>query len=264
MRTVALRLAYDGTDFSGWQTQAGGHSGHPKGQPRTVQGCLEAALARIHKRPVAVNAAGRTDAGVHAAGQVAAFDTDIESMEPERFLPALNSILPRDVRILESRPERPGFHARFDARARTYRYFFIPGRQVLPHESRYALHLRLRPDIALLNAYCRLLAGEMDCSIFAAAGDSSLVRGGSPCRNIHRALFLVQGDRLVFEIAANAFLWKMVRSVAGTLLHYEGLGTPPGELADIIASCDRKLAGPTIPPQGLFLWKVSYPVDVAG
>ena len=181
-------------------------------------------------------------------------------MEPERFVPALNGILPRDVRVLESREERPGFHARFDARVRSYRYFFIPGRRVLPHESRYALYLRRRPDIALLNAYCRLLAGEMDCSIFAAAGDSSLIRGGSPCRNIHRALFLVESDRLVFEIAANAFLWKMVRSVAGTLLHYEELGISPCELAGIIESGDRGLAGPTIPPQGLFLWKVGYAV----
>ncbi|MCL2194094.1 MAG: tRNA pseudouridine(38-40) synthase TruA [Treponema sp.] len=248
MQTVKLRLAYDGTDFCGWQRQTGAAAG------RSVQECIEIALARMHKHPVALTGAGRTDSGVHAAGQVAGFRTDIKNIEPCRFVPALNGLLPRDVRILEALPAIPDFHARFDASSRTYRYHFICGRQALPHENRYSLQLWRRPRIDLLNAYCRQLLGERDCSVFAAAGDSSKSRH----RYISRAVFFPEGDGLVFEISANAFLWKMVRSVAGTLLHYEERGTSPEFLREAIESGDRSLAGPTLPPQGLFLWKVDY------
>jgi tRNA pseudouridine38-40 synthase len=146
---------------------------------------------------------------------------------------------------------------------RTYRYFFIHGRRALPHESRYALQLWHSPRMELLNAYCRLLPGERDCSIFAGAGGSSSpLESSSPLRSCSRyiahAAFLTDGSRLVFEISANAFLWKMVRSIAGTFLHYEERGTLPETLGEIIASGRRECAGPTLPPQGLFLWKVDY------
>jgi len=252
MRTVKLTLAYDGTDFCGWQKQSQARGA--KAGPRSVQECVEAALARMHKHPVALTGAGRTDSGVHAAGQVAGFRSDIKNMEPGRFVPALNGLLPRDVRILEAVETIPDFHARFDASSRTYRYHFVCGRQALPHESRYALQTWHKPRIDVLNAYCRPLLGERDCSVFAAAGDSS--KSGS--RYISRAVFFQQGNGLVFEISANAFLWKMVRSVAGTLLHYEERGMPPEFMREILESGDRGLAGPTLPPQGLFLWKVDY------
>jgi len=245
MRTIKLLIAYDGTDFCGWQKQAG---------QRTVQAVIEAALEQIHKHPVTLTGSGRTDSGVHAAAQAAHFRTDIESIKPARFVPALNGLLPPDVRIIESRETRADFHARFDARMRTYRYFFICERQALPHESRYALQLWRIPRVDLLNAYCRLLIGERDCSIFAGSGDTSKSRS----RYIFHAAFLWEGCRLVFEISANAFLWNMVRSIAGTFLHYEESGTPPELLRDIIASGSRSRAGPTLPPQGLFLWKVDY------
>jgi tRNA pseudouridine38-40 synthase len=245
MRTIKLLIAYDGTDFCGWQRQAEG---------RSVQGVIEDALETMHGHPVALTGSGRTDSGVHAAGQAAHFHTGIESIEPGRFVPALNGLLPQDVRILDASEALADFHARFDARTRTYRYFFICGRQALPHESRYALQLWRRPRVDLLNAYCRLLIGERDCSIFAGAGDSSRSRS----RHISHAAFFAEGSRLVFEISANAFLWKMVRSVAGTFLHYEERGTPPELLRDIIAGGSREQAGPTLPPHGLFLWKVDY------
>jgi tRNA pseudouridine38-40 synthase len=246
MRTIKLIIAYDGTDFLGWQRQAG--------EARTVQAVIESALEKMHGHPVALTAAGRTDSGVHARGQAAGFQTDIESIKPHNFVPALNSLLPSDVRIMDSCEAAAGFHARFDARARLYRYFFIAGRQALPHESRYSLQLWRIPDIKMLNSYCRLLPGERDCAIFAGAGDASK----STWRNIFHAIFLVEGDQLIFEINANAFLLKMVRSVAGTFLHYEERAAAPAQLRDIIASGDRSLAGPTLPPQGLFLWKVEY------
>ena len=248
MRTIKLLIAYDGTDFCGWQRQDG---------QRTVQAVVESALAQMHHHPVAVIGAGRTDSGVHAAGQAACFQTSIESINPERFVPALNGLLPQDVRILEASEACAGFHARFDARSRTYRYYCICNRHALPHESRYAIQLWHYPDIALLNAYCRNILGERDCSLFAAAergGDSNKSRS----RYISRASFFIESDRLVFEISANAFLWKMVRSITGTFLHYEKQNTPPGQLCEIIASGDRSLAGPTLPPHGLFLWKVDY------
>jgi tRNA pseudouridine38-40 synthase len=246
MRTIKLIIAYDGTDFFGWQRQAG--------DARTVQAVVESALEKMHSHPVALAAAGRTDSGVHAKAQAASFQTDIESIKPCKFVPALNSLLPADVRIMDSSEAKENFHARFDARMRTYRYFFIVGRHALPQESRYALQLWRVPDINILNSYCRLLPGERDCAIFAGAGDASK----STWRNIIHATFLVEGDHLIFEISANAFLLKMVRSVAGTFLHYEERDAPPEQLRDIIASGDRNLAGPTLPPQGLFLWKVDY------
>jgi len=250
MRTIRLLVAYDGTDFCGWQRQ----EGQGASAPRTVQGVIEDALETMHGHPVAATGSGRTDSGVHAAGQVAHFCTDIASIPAPRFVQALNGLLSQDVRILEAAEATADFHARFDARTRTYRYFFVCGRHALPHESRYALQLWRHPRINLLNAYCRLLLGERDCSIFAAAGDTSKSRS----RYISHAAFFAEGSHLVFEISANAFLWKMVRSITGTFLHYEERATPPEQLRDIIASGSRDQAGPTLPPQGLFLWKVDY------
>jgi tRNA pseudouridine38-40 synthase len=261
MRTIKLLIAYDGTDFCGWQRQSPSAKDAPsKDGDRTVQGIIESALEQMHKHPLTLTGAGRTDSGVHAAGQVAHFCTDINNIQPERFVPALNGLLPPDVRILESSEAAADFHARFDARMRTYRYYFICGRQALPHESRYALQLWCYPRIDLLNAYCRLLPGERDCSIFAGAENIALLKEAGKSRNryISHAAFFTDGSRLVFEISANAFFWKMVRSIAGTFLHYEERATPPETLAEIIASGRRELAGPTLPPQGLFLWKVAY------
>jgi tRNA pseudouridine38-40 synthase len=286
MRTIKLLIAYDGTDFCGWQRQSTAKDLTQRREgaeedkkftysckisaplrlcerkiveSRTVQGVIEGALAQIHRHPVALTGAGRTDSGVHAVGQAAHFRTDIDSIQPPRFVPALNGLLPRDVRILAASEAVADFHARFDARARTYRYFFICGRPALPHESRYALQLWRIPRLDLLNAYCRLLLGERDCSIFAGAGDGGASAAcKSRSRYISHAAFFMEGSRLVFEISANAFLWKMVRSVAGTLLHYEERATPPEQLRDIIATGSRELAGPTLPPHGLFLWKVDY------
>ncbi|MDR1445065.1 MAG: tRNA pseudouridine(38-40) synthase TruA [Treponema sp.] len=245
-RNIRLLIAYDGTDFSGWQRQDGGR--------RTVQGVLEAALEKMHGARPSLTGSGRTDAGVHAAGQVANFYTSLKNIPAERFVPALNGLLPRDLRILEARETRPDFHARFDAKARTYRYYLVCGRAALPQELRYALHIRRRPRIERLNEYGRLLLGERDCSLFASPRDSSISRS----RHISRCLFFVRQDTLIFEITANAFLWKMVRSVLGTLLSFEERDLPPGTLSDALNRGSRRLAGPTLPGQGLFLWKIEY------
>jgi tRNA pseudouridine38-40 synthase len=243
-RNIKLLAAYDGTDFHGWQRQ----NFH-----RTVQGVIEEALEKIHGHSVNLTGCGRTDSGVHAAGQAANFFTDIDSIPSNRFTAALNSLLPHDVRILESCETSPGFHARFSAHSRTYRYHFL-SRPLMPHERRYNLCLHRFPRLDILNAYGHLILGETDCTIFAGAADT----GKSKHRYIYSSQFFIEGGRLIFEIRANAFLRNMVRSVAGTFLHYEEKDTPPEKLREIIASKERCLAGPTLPPQGLFLWKVEY------
>jgi tRNA pseudouridine38-40 synthase len=244
-RNIRLLIAYDGTDFAGWQRQEG---------TRTVQGEIEAALEKMHGKKIALTGSGRTDAGVHAAGQVANFYTEIRKMGADRFVPALNGLLPQDIRVLESAEAAGDFHARFDARRRTYRYRFICGRRGLPHENRYGLQLWRRPRIDTLNGYCRLLIGERDCSAFAGAGEA----GKSRSRYIFQAVFFPEGDGLVFEISANAFLWKMVRTLAGTLIQCEERGQGAEEFAAILASGRRDAAGPCLPPRGLFLWKIDY------
>jgi len=243
-RNIKLIIAYDGTDFCGWQRQE---------NDRTVQEEIENALEKMHGHPVNLSGSGRTDSGVHAAGQAANFHTDLRGINADRFAPALNSLIAHDVRVLNAEETDHDFHARFSAKSRLYRYQFA-ARDLLPHENRYHLKLYRQPRIDLLNAYGRLLLGETDCSIFAGAGDTSKSKN----RYVHRAYFYMDKDILIFEICANAFLRNMVRSTAGTFLHYAEKNTSPAELKKIIASGDRSLAGPTLPPQGLFLWYVDY------
>jgi tRNA pseudouridine38-40 synthase len=261
-RNVRLVLSYDGTDFGGWQRQD---------NARSAQGELEAALARVHGHPVPAIGAGRTDSGVHAMGQVANFYTDIASMEARRFLPALNRLLPRDLRVLSASEADFDFHSRYDARLRRYRYFVLCAEAPDPVRLRYAHWLRRRPDLGALNAMARCLLGEKDFTAFSSARDPSANR----CRYVHESSFRWEGELLVYEVAANAFLWRMVRSLVGSMLHYEAEGFRGGgaelyrsgpaaadrarsAMAEALASGDRSLAGPTAPAKGLFLWNVEY------
>lgn len=249
-RNIKLRVSYDGTHFLGWQRQSGSGTGNG----RTVQEEIEEALEKMHGHPVPLIGSGRTDSGVHAAGQVANFVTDIARIPADRFVPALNSLLKRDVRIIASEEAHSSFHARFDARARTYRFFLYCGAHPLAHELPYVWHLGRWPDVARLNRMASCLRGEIDCSAFTASGDQSLTRS----RFLYGAHFFPEGERLVFEISANAFLWKMVRSITGTLADLDARGSDPSEFRRILESRDRRKAGPTAPPQGLFLWDVRY------
>jgi tRNA pseudouridine38-40 synthase len=244
-RNVRLTLSYDGTDFGGWQRQ---------GNARSVQGELEDALARMHGHPVPVLGAGRTDAGVHAMGQVANFYTDIAGIAPERFLPALNKLLPRDIRVLSASEADFDFHSRYDARLRRYRYFILCSPSADAVRLRYAHHLRRRPDLASLNAAAALALGETDFTAFSSAKDASTNRS----RYVHESAFRWEGDLLVYQVAANAFLWRMVRSLVGSMLHYEARAAAAELMSTALASKDRSLAGPTAPARGLFLWNVEY------
>jgi tRNA pseudouridine38-40 synthase len=249
-RKIRLIIAYDGAGFSGWQRQEAA---------RTVQGCIEDALFKMHQRPVTLYGAGRTDAGVHAAAQCAHFSTGIASIPAARFVPALNAALPGDIRLRAAYDAPESFHARFSAHRRVYRYRIIAGGGLLPWEARYALAPRRTPDIARLQEYARLLRGELDCTLFASPSDPIFQRGSaSRFRFIENAVFFMEGCVLVFEIRANAFFRRMVRSIIGTLLSCEEKKMSAGDFAALLHGGSHADAGPTAPPNGLFLWQVIY------
>ncbi|MGA2547455.1 MAG: tRNA pseudouridine(38-40) synthase TruA [Rectinemataceae bacterium] len=246
-RNIRLILSYDGTDFGGWQRQK---------NARSAQGELEAALERMHGHGVPTVGAGRTDAGVHAMGQVANFYTDIASIEAGRFLPALNKLMPRDLRVLSASEADFDFHSRYDARLRRYRYFILCSPSPDPMRLRYCHYLRRRPSLKSLNAAAGRILGERDFTSFSSAKDES----ASPWRCVTESSFRWEGDFLVYEIAANAFLWRMVRSLVGSLLHYEAddAGGAAERVERVLRSRDRTLAGPTASARGLFLWNVEH------
>lgn len=248
-RPIRLVVSYDGSDFSGWQRQK---------NARSVQEEIEKALEKMHGHHVRLTGAGRTDAGVHALGQTAGFFTDIASIPARRFLPALNQLLPRDIRIVDACEAPRAFHARFDASLRRYRYFILCGERQDAFSQRFAWWIPRRPRVAKLNAMAAVIVGEHDFTAFSAAQDRSL----SKSRFVQDSSFWFEGEKLVYQVAANAFLWRMVRSLVGTMLFFEAQAESEAEAAslmtDILKSGDRKKAGPTAPAQGLFLWGVEY------
>ena len=244
-RNIRVVLSYDGTDFCGWQLQK---------RERTVQGVVEDALARIHSHPVRVTASGRTDSGVHANGQVINFLSDMESIPPEKFLPTLNSLLPRDVRVLKSGLAGPDFHSRYDARLRIYKYYLSTAVNEYPSNTRYCHRVNGGHAVARLNDYARTLLGEKDFTSFTAAADPT----ENKKRTVSSASFYPEGRCLVFKIAANAFLRHMVRSVVGTILDLADHGEDPEQMLRILEGRDRALAGTTAPACGLFLDRVIY------
>lgn len=255
VRAIKLVLAYDGTEFSGWQRQKNG---------RSVQEELEKALSKMHGHEIRVNGAGRTDAGVHAMGQVASFYTDIQSIPADRFTLALNKLMPRDVRVLSSEQAPADFHARFDASLRRYRYFLVCGGTPDPFALRYAHWVPYYPRVAVLNAAAAVVLGEHDFSTFASAQDKSASRS----RHISESTFFFDGQKLVYQVAGNAFLWKQVRSLVGTLLELEQIAENPAHAAtlmrELLESRDRTRAGATAPACGLFLWNVEYGERIHG
>ncbi len=244
-RNIKLVLAYDGTDFFGWQLQRTG---------RTVQGVMQEGLSRMHGHPVRIVAAGRTDAGVHATGQVANFLSSLDSIASARFREAVNSYLPRDVRVLSSEEVSARFHARKSARLRVYRYYIARGPVLLPHLRNYRLWVRRDLDVTRLNGMAAALVGEHDFTCFSAEGDANF----SKVRRLDVSAFHVEGDTLVYTVAASSFLWKMVRTIIGTLLMLEEQGLGARELRVIMEAGQRSNAGGTASPSGLFLERVVY------
>jgi len=241
---IALGLEYDGAPFSGWQTQ-------PQG--KTVQDALERALAEVAGAPVRTACAGRTDAGVHAVAQVAHFDAP--ALRPENaWVRGVNAHLPDSIAVRWAREVPDDFHARYSARSRSYRYVLYN------HTVRPALlagkvgwfHLPL--DIGAMRAAAGLLVGEQDFSAFRAAE----CQAKSPVKTLQQAEVRRDGDCIVLDFRANAFLHHMVRNMVGALV-YVGKGAhPPEWIAGLIAARDRSLAAPTFSPHGLYLSGVDY------
>ncbi|MCL1818121.1 MAG: tRNA pseudouridine(38-40) synthase TruA [Spirochaetaceae bacterium] len=247
MRNIRVSVAYDGTDFVGWQSQDTG---------RSVQSVLEAVLAEIHKHPVTIYGAGRTDSGVHAAGQVFNFYSDLETIPDARYASALNRLLPADARALESRAAGESFNARRDARLREYRYYLYPARLVPPWLRRYVWGTSPL-DLGRMNAMAAFLVGRHDFSSFAAVGDTNPAK----VKEVFSAGFYVESPCVVFRITGKAFLWRMVRNIVGTMVMLVRGGAEAEVFRDILAARESLHAGMTAPARGLFLHKVVYEDD---
>jgi tRNA pseudouridine38-40 synthase len=244
-RNIRLDLSYDGTDFQGWQIQKSG---------RTVQGEIEKALKKLHGRDVSLFGSGRTDSGVHATCQVANFHSDISSIPEERFREAINSHLPRDIRIMKSRNVAQTFHARYDARVRVYKYYLLHSDAGLAHLRNYCYLTREKFDINHLNRLAAPLVGVHDFTTFAAARDENK----SKIRDLFSVSFYPEGNFIIFKVSGNAFLWRMIRSLVGTIIHLAATGADTAEMKAILEAKDRSKAGPTAPARGLFLHRVLY------
>lgn len=246
MRNIKLTLAYDGANYHGWQLQAPEHG-------PTIQGVLEDKLQLLTKQPVRVQGAGRTDAGVHALGQVASFATE-SRIPAERFPLALNSVLPPEIVALEAGDVSAEFNARFSAVRKTYRYHIYHAQQPSPFWYRYAWHVPNKLDLAAMEEGARLLTGTRDFRSFCASGSpvKNFVRTVDACR-VER-----EGNIIQISITADGFLYNMVRIIVGTLVEMGKGKRDPGEMPGIIDSRTRVAAGTTAPPQGLFLVSVEY------
>jgi len=245
MRNIRLLVSYDGTEFSGWQLQS---------NTRSVQGVLEDAVSSLVDEPVRIIGAGRTDSGVHATGQVCNFYTSNTGIPDERYAEALNTRLPPDLRVLSSHGVPDVFHSRRDACFREYEYRFTSGPTGFAHLERFTWRVKRMPSLSALNDIAREICGTHDFTTFAAAGDTTKTR----VRRINHAVFLSNGPCIQFRINGNAFLWRMVRSLLGTMIHLALRGGGAAEMRAILEKRDRALAGPTAPPRGLFFTRVGY------
>lgn len=251
LRTLRLTLEYAGARFAGWQIQP---------DARTVQGELERALAELLREPVRVVGASRTDAGVHATGQVASFQTP-SPLPCEKLLAGLNALLPEDAAVsrVEEAPE--GFHARFSALGKHYRYRLLSRPARSPLHRGDAWHLPRALDLEAMRQAGALLVGRHDFRAFVSRpdGDGDCVRTLTRVDVSEAPLEVPGGGRLVLvDVVGESFLYKMVRTIVGTLAQV-GRGTrPAGDLRALLASGDRRRAGPTAPAHGLTLVRVAY------
>ena len=253
MRTLRLTLAYDGTPFVGWQRQAAGVS---------IQGLLEDVLAKLEGAPVTVHGAGRTDAGVHALAQVASaavtFTHDVATIRR-----ALNVNLPVHLRVLDVEDAPDGFHARFSATRKTYRYQIANTPVAHPMLAPFVWHLPERLDAHAMAEAAGLLAGEHDFAAFQSIGTpvASTVRTIESSTLTRQAVTTgdtVLQDLLVYEVTGTGFLRHMVRAIAGTLVEVGRGHRPASSIHGLLAGRDRHAAGPTAPASGLFLARVGY------
>ena len=247
MPSFKITVAYDGAPFAGWQRQTNGTS---------IQGLIEDALRELDDRDVTLNGAGRTDAGVHAIGQVASF-TLVRDASPEVIVRSLNAKLPPEIRILSAAEVPASFHARFDPSSKTYRYRIWHADVLNPFERAYAWHIFGPLDIDAMAAAARLVEGCHDFAAFQTVGGTS----GKTERVITFSRLTATDQQLVtYEITGNGFLRHMVRAIVGTLVEVGRGRQRPDWMREVIASRDRMQAGKTAPAHGLFLVRVDYGV----
>lgn len=249
MRNVKLVIAYDGTGFHGFAAQ--------KGSLRTVQGVLTGTLSRLAGRPVAVTGAGRTDAGVHASGQVVNFDSEAWPCPVERMPLALNALLPDDLAVVSAAEVQDRFHARFAALSKTYVYTVYNRVLRSPLEARYSYHVGPRLSLPAMREAAGYLTGVHDFAAFQVAGTPV----SSTVRHLFRAVVEAEGPFVRVTFCADGFLYRMVRMMAGTLIQV-GLGKmEPSRVAALLSAGKEARGGPAAPPQGLCLTEVRYPED---
>jgi tRNA pseudouridine38-40 synthase len=247
MRRLRFEVAYDGTDFNGWQVQPG---------LPTIQGVLEEMIGRIEGKPVQVIASGRTDAGVHAFAQVAAVSIE-NPIPPDNFRRAVNRLLPPTIRVSHVAEVAEAFHPRFDARSKTYEYRIFREEICPPFERRFVYHYPYPLDEGAMIAAAPLLEGEHDFTAFAAADDRDALNA-SKVRNVFHSSLQRRDKMLVYRVSGSGFLKHMVRNIAGVLIEVgKGNLNSSDVLARLQPECGIK-SGPTVPANGLFLISVDY------
>ena len=247
LRRIRLTIAYDGSEYAGWQVQPG---------QETIQGLIESALRKATKAVVSIQGSGRTDAGVHALAQVAAFTTT-NRIPVENLQRALNRLLPAAVRIVQAETVPLEFHPRFSARGKHYEYRIWREELCPPFLARYVHHHPFPLDVAAMRAVAPLLCGEHDFSTFAAADEKDAL-GRSKVRRIFESELIEEAAMLIYRVHGSGFLKHMVRNLVGTLIEVgRGNLTGPG-LLELLAKPNRARAGNTVPGRGLFLVRVEY------
>jgi tRNA pseudouridine38-40 synthase len=252
MHYFKLTISYDGTDFHGWQIQA-------PGKP-TIQGEIVSVLRQITQESTLLHGAGRTDAGVHALGQVASFRTQ-SALSAQEFQRALNALLPQTIRIVGAEEVGPDFHARWSALGKTYRYRLYRGKVVPPMVSRYVLHYPFPLDEDAMRKAASRFVGPHDFASFAAStGSEDDDKERSTVREIYSSELArsEDGEELVYTVRGRSFLRYMVRKMVGTLLDVGRGKLTPEDINRLYELRDRSKSGPTVPPQGLCMVSVDH------
>lgn len=244
MRNLKITVQYDGTKYCGWQKQPNSPG---------IQGEIEYAIYEITKEKVNITGSGRTDAGVHALGQVANFKTN-SNIPASRIPDALNAKLPKDISIIDCEEVDEDFHSRYSAKGKIYRYLIYnkPYRSPLYKDTSY--HIRYDLDIDKMRSEAKSLIGEHDFKGFMSSGSSVK----DTVRTIYDISITEKEDLIVLEVEGNGFLYNMVRIISGTLVEVGLNNIEPEDIPKIIEAKNRQMAGKTLPPQGLFLMEVEY------
>ena len=245
---ILLRIAYDGTAYSGFQSQ---------NNSIAIQDVLEDALSDLFGRRIKTIGASRTDAGVHAKGNVAVFDVETR-IPPEKILLAVNPRLPEDIRVIESKRCGDDFHPLRAQSRKTYTYRILHRKTMDPLRRFYCHHVYYPLDTDAMSEAAGMLAGEHDFAGFCAAGFT----GSSTVRTLYESRIEIRGDEIIYTVTGNGFLYNMVRIIAGTLIDIGKGRWDPGHIAEILETKDRRLAGDTAPARGLTLEKIEYLEDM--